>query len=120
MKTQCSVLGYRIDFYFHDYKIEIEVDEYGHSDRNTDDEIKRQTAIEKELGCEFIRINPDVSGFNIFTAINEIHRHIKKSSKRSLLDRISKRLLELTFESHHSIKSRALKNVAKKYYQIYE
>ena len=32
----------------------IVVDENGHSDRNTDDEIKRQNTIEQELGCKFI------------------------------------------------------------------
>ena len=82
MQTQYSVLGYRIDLYFHDYKLAIEVDEKGHKDRNTDHEIQRQKALEKEeLGCEFIRINPDNEDFNIFEAINEIHRHIKKSTK---------------------------------------
>ena len=30
MKTRYSVLGYRIDFYFHDYKLVAEVDEYAH------------------------------------------------------------------------------------------
>ena len=82
MQTECSVSGYRIDFYFRDYKVAIEVDEKGHKDRNIDHEIKRQKAIEKELGCEFIRINPDEENFNIFKTINEIHRHIKESTKK--------------------------------------
>ena len=34
------VLGYRIDIYFHDYKLAIETDENEHSDRNIDYEIK--------------------------------------------------------------------------------
>ena len=38
MQTQCSVLGYRIDLYFHDYKLAIEVDEKGHPDRKIDHE----------------------------------------------------------------------------------
>ena len=59
----------------------IEVDELGHINRNIDYELQRQRAIEKELGCVFIRINPDEENFNIFTAINEIHWHIKKSIK---------------------------------------
>ena len=46
-------------FLFHDYKHAIEIDENGHSDRNIDYEIKRQKAIEQELGCELIRIDPD-------------------------------------------------------------
>ena len=58
MQTQYSVLGYRTDLYFHDYKLAVEVDEKDYKDRSIDHEIKRQKAIEKELGCEFIRINP--------------------------------------------------------------
>ena len=97
MQTQYTVIGYRIDLYFHEYKLAIEVDELGHNDRNIDYEIQRQRAIEKELGCVFIRINPDEENFNIFRAINKIHRHIKKSTKKSLIDKISKRLLKLEF-----------------------
>ena len=59
MQTQYSVLGYKIDLYFHDHKLVVEIDEKGHKDRNINDEIQRQKALEKELCCEFIRINPD-------------------------------------------------------------
>ena len=45
MQTQWSVLGYRIDQYFHDYKLAIEVDEYSHKDRDIDYEIKRRKPI---------------------------------------------------------------------------
>ena len=46
-QTQYSVLGYRIDLYFHDYKLTIEVDEKVHKDTNIDQEIQRQKALEK-------------------------------------------------------------------------
>ena len=62
----------------------------------------------------FIRINPDEKNFNIFKEINKIHRHIKKSTKKSLIDDLSKRLLELEFKSNHSIKSKCLKWIVKK------
>ena len=39
MQTQYTVIGYRIDLYFHEYKLAIEVDELGHNDRNIDYEI---------------------------------------------------------------------------------
>ena len=39
MKTQYSVLEYRIDLYFHDYKLALEVDEKGHKDRNIDNSV---------------------------------------------------------------------------------
>ena len=109
MQTQYTVIGYRIDLYFHKYKLAIEVDELGHTNRNINNEIERQKALEKELNCVFIRINPDEKDFNIFKEINKIHRHIKKSTNRLLIDRISKRLLELEFKQLNAIKSNCLK-----------
>ena len=35
------------------------IDEKRSKDRNIDPEIKRQKALEKELGCEFIKIDTD-------------------------------------------------------------
>ena len=58
--------------HFPDYKLATETDENGHSERNIDYEIRRQKPKEQELGCEFIRINPDKEDFDIFKAINEI------------------------------------------------
>ena len=57
----------------------------------------------------FIRINPDEKKLNIFNTINKINRHIKKSTKKSLIDDFSKSLLELEFQKHNSIKSKCLK-----------
>ena len=82
MQTQYSVIGYRTDLYFHKHKLAIEVDELGHADRNLNNEIERQKALERELDCVFIRINPDEKDFNIFKEINKIHRHIKKPTKK--------------------------------------
>ena len=47
IQTQYSVLGYRIDLYFHKYKLAIKVNELGHNDRNIDYEIQRQQALER-------------------------------------------------------------------------
>ena len=77
-QTQYSVLGYRFDLYFDEYKLAIEVDELGHTNRNINNEIERQKALEKEINCIFIRINPDEKDFNILKEINKIRRHIKK------------------------------------------
>ena len=65
MQTQHNVLGYMIDLYFHDYKLAIEINKNGHSDRNIDCKINRQKAIEQELGCKFIRIDADKDIFDI-------------------------------------------------------
>ena len=101
--------------YFHDYKLAIEIDENGHSNRNIDYQIKRQKAIEKELGCRFIRIDPGKEDFDIFRAISEIFRHIKQSTKKTVINKMSTRLLGLEFKSDNIIKSRAMKFTAQKY-----
>ena len=88
---------------------------------------KRQKSIEKELGCEFNRINPDAENY-VSTEIGRIHNHIteltKESSenptKTSLIEKISKRLLELKSKSNHSIKFRAFKFIVKKYCHHYK
>ena len=48
--------------------------------------------MKKELGCKFIRINPNEKDFNNSKAINKIHWHIKESSEKLLIGKISKTL----------------------------
>ena len=98
IQTQYNVLSFRINLYFHGYKLAIEIDENGHSHRNIGYEIKKQTAIEQELGCNFIRIDPDQENFDIFRAISEIFRHIKLSTTKTLINKNSMRLLTLEFK----------------------
>ena len=117
---QYNVLSYRIDVYFPKYKFE--VGEQGHNDRDIDYEIARQKAIENKLGCKFIRINPAKENFNIFVEISKIQNHITKlpkkltgeSTKKSLIDELSNKLLRLEFKSNNSIKTKCLKYVVKK------
>ena len=104
MQVQYNILSDRIDLYFHDYKLAIEIDENGHSDRNIDYEIKRQKSIEQELGCKFIRFDSDKEEFDIFRAINEIFRNIKQSANKNLIKKMSMRLLGLDFKSNDIIK----------------
>ena len=80
MQTQYSLLSYRIDL-FHKYKLAIEDDELGHAGRNVNNEIERQRALERELNCVFIRINPDKWGFSMLREINKIYRHINQVTK---------------------------------------
>ena len=71
------MLGYRIDLFFHDYKLAIGIDENRYSDRNTDYEMKKQKATQQNLGGEFIGIDPEREVFDIFRIINKIFRYIK-------------------------------------------
>ena len=111
MQTQYTVVGYRIDLCFHKHKFAIELDELGHADRNLNNEMEEQNTLERELNCVFIKINHNEKDFNIFKEINKIH--IKKSTKKSLIDNLSKRLLELEFTKHNAIKSKCLKWIFK-------
>ena len=47
MKIQYSVLDHRIDLYFHDYKLTIEVDQLGYNDKNIGYKIQREKVKEK-------------------------------------------------------------------------
>ena len=112
---------YRIDAYFSKYKLAIEIDEQGHNNRDIDYEMERQKSIENEIGCEFIRINPAEENFNIFVKIGKIQNYITKSTKnlteestkKSLIDEPSNKLLGLEFQSNNFIKTKCLKYVVK-------
>ena len=80
IRIQYTVLGYRIDLYFYEHKLAIEIDELGHNDRDTDYETKREREIKNELNCVFIRTNPDAANFNISELNNQIF--ISNSIKR--------------------------------------
>ena len=77
METQYHVLNYKIDLYFHDYKLALENDENEHKDRNEEHDSQRKKETETELGCKFIIINADKVNFNISKAKNKIFRHTK-------------------------------------------
>ena len=54
--------------------------------------------IEENIGCTFIRINPDAADFNINKVVNQVYMKIKqstiKSAEKSLIDNLSRELLE--------------------------
>ena len=118
--TQYCIENKRLDAYFSKYKLGIEDDEYNHESRNSNYEKSRQLMIESH-GITIVRTNPDAADFYINRLINQIYKHIaesikkqtKVSTKKSLIDDLSKRLLKLEFKSNHSIKSKCLKWIVK-------
>ena len=78
MHTQYCVQSKRLDLHFSEHKLGVEIDEYGHVDRNFEDENSRQLMIEVKLGCKIIRTNPDSRDFNIYILINQVRMHIKQ------------------------------------------
>ena len=59
----------RIDLAFYDHELAMEIDKNGHRHRNIDYEIEKQKAVEQELGCKFIIIDPEKEEFDIFKVI---------------------------------------------------
>ena len=102
--TQYCIENKKLDAYFPKYKLGIEVDEYNHKGRNFEYEQSRQFMIESH-GITIIRTNLDDADFDMNEIINQIYMQIIKSNKKTLLDDLSKGLLELEFMSNHSIKS---------------
>ena len=56
-KNGCKYILFRIDVYFNKFLLTVEIDEKGHTERDLIFEEKRQKALEKKVGCKFIRIN---------------------------------------------------------------
>ena len=110
--TQHCIINRKIDAYFSKFKLGVEVDKYNHEGRNFEYEQRRQLMVESH-GITIIRINPDAADFDMNRSINQIYTHIIKSTKKSLIDDLSKRLVELQFKSNHSIKSNCSKWIVK-------
>ena len=56
MQTQCNVLSYRIDTWFHDYNLAIEINKNGHIDRNIEYKIKWQKQKNKDLVAHLLEL----------------------------------------------------------------
>ena len=69
--------------YFSEHKLTIEFNEKGHTDRDEKKENEREEKIQKELGCKFIRINPDAEHY-IFVEIDKINGYIAQSNKAEI------------------------------------
>ena len=67
--------------YFSEYFLAVEIDEQGHTNRDYTFEEKRQEALEKKLGCRFIRINTSnaASGYDLDYEVGNIEAFIESS-----------------------------------------
>ena len=79
-------LLFTIDIYFSKYSLAVEIDEKGHTDRDFIFEEKRQKALEKKLGCKFIRINTSnaKNGYDLDYEVGNVQEFIDefKNKKR--------------------------------------
>ena len=74
----CKYILFTNHIYFSEYFLAVELDEKGHTDRDFVFEKKRQKALEKKLGCKFVRINTSntKSGYDFDYKIGNIEAFI--------------------------------------------
>ena len=85
-KNGCKYILFRIDVYFNKFLLAVEIDEKGHTDRDLIFEEKRQKALEKKLGCKFIRINTSnaKNGYNLDYEIGNIEEFIDEFKNKKI------------------------------------
>ena len=89
---------FRIDVYFTEYCLVVEIDEKVHTDRDPIFEQKREEALEKKLNCTFIRFNTSKENFDVDYEASRIQTFIsqfKDNKNKKLEDEIEKLKLQL-------------------------
>ena len=75
---------FRIDVYFAEYVLDVDIDEKGHTTRELIFEEKRQDALEKKLGCKLIRINTSKKGYDAGYEASRMQTFISKFKDKQL------------------------------------
>ena len=85
-KNECKYILFRIDIYFNNCFLAVEIDEKGHTDRGSIFDEKRQEVLEKKLGCKFIRINTSnaKNGYDLDYEVGNIEAFIDEFKDRQL------------------------------------
>ena len=85
-KNVCEYILLKIDVYFSEYSLAVEIDEKGHTDRDFIFEEKRQKALEKKLGCKFIRINTSntKNGYDLDYEVGNIETFIHELKNKKI------------------------------------
>ena len=95
-KSGRKYILFKIDVYFNKFLLAVEIDEKGHTDRDLIFEEKRQKALEKKLGCKFIRINTSnaKNGYDLDYEVGNIEAFIdefKNKKIKELEDKIKQK-----------------------------
>ena len=85
---------FRIDVYFTEYLLAVEIDEKGHTDRDLIFEKKRQKALKQKLSCKFIRINTSKEGYDVDYEASRIETFTSKFKDRQI-KKLNKKLNKL-------------------------
>ena len=98
-KNGCEYILFRIDVYFSEYSLAVEIDEKGHTDGDLIFEEKRQKALEKKLGCKFIRINTSnaKNGYDLDYEVGNIEAFIDEFKNKKIKE-LEKEIREMRNE----------------------
>ena len=78
-------ISFRIDIYFTEYSLTVEIYEKGHTDRDLEfEKKKRQEALEKKLNCTFIRINTSRENYDADYEASRIQTFISNFNKNKI------------------------------------
>ena len=85
----------KIDVYFNKFLLTVETDENKHTDRDLIFEQKRQEALEKKLGCKFIRINTSnaENGYDLDYEVGNIEAFVDEFKNKKIKE-LEKELIE--------------------------
>ena len=75
---------FRIDIYFTEYSLAVEIDEKGHTDRDLIFEKQREKALENRLNCTFIRINTNKDDYDADYQASIIQTFISNFNKNKI------------------------------------
>ena len=75
---------FRIDIYFTEYSLAVEIDGNVHTDRDFIFEHKRQKALEKKLNCKFIRIITSRENYDADYEAGRIQTFISNLNKNKI------------------------------------
>ena len=104
-KNECKYILFRIDIYFSECFLAVEIDERGHTDRDLIFEEKRQKALEKKLGCKCIRINTSnaKNGYDLDYEVGNIEAFIDEF-KNKKIKKLEDKIKEKEEKSNKKIK----------------
>ena len=114
-KNGCKYILFRIDIYFSECFLAVKIDEKGHTDRDIIFEEKRQKALEKKLGCKFIRINTSNAkiGYDLDYEVDNKQAFINEF-KNKKIRKLEKQLIQEK-EKEIKVESRKQKVESRKY-----
>ena len=95
-KNECKYILFRIDVYFNNVLLAVEIDEKGHTDSDFIFEEKRPEALEKKLGYEFIRINISnaKNGYDLDYEVGNIEAFIDEFKNKKIKELEEKKMIK--------------------------